>query len=154
MKGISLMPLRNSLALAFALAIGSAGAVFGSTAAEMERDAPAGAARPLTSLPPHQTLISAFYKAKVYDEANYRIGEVKDMLVDRNGKINAVLLSVGVFLGVAEKDIAVPLDSIKVNRRDGRSWLSLNLAKQALRSAPAYVFDSRTAEWEPRLARD
>jgi hypothetical protein len=147
------MPIK-SLALALVLATGSAGAGLAATPSDAGAKAPNEAVVPMTSLPRHQSLISAYYKAKVYDGSHYKVGEIKDMLVDRNGRINAVLLSVGGFLGVIEKDVAVPIDSIKNNEGDGKSWLSLNVTKQALRSAPAYIYDPRTAQWEPRLAKD
>jgi sporulation protein YlmC with PRC-barrel domain len=144
----------KSLALALVLAAGSAGAGLKATPSDADAKAPNEAVVPMTGLPRHQSLISAYYKAKVYDESHYKVGEIKDMLVDRNGRINAVLLSVGGFLGGGEKDVAVPFDSIKINERDGRSWFSLNVTKQTLRSAPAYIYDHRSAEWEPRLAKD
>ena len=144
----------KSLAHALALATGLTGAGFAATPADTNAKAPADAVVPMTSLPRHQSLISSYLKAKVYDEGNYKVGEIKDMLVDRNGRINAVLLSVGGFLGVGEKDVALPLDSLKLNEREGRYWLSVDVTKQALRGAPAFVYDQRTAQWEPRLAKD
>jgi hypothetical protein len=35
------------------------------------------------------------------------------VLVDRSGKINAVILGVGGILGAGEKDIAVPFEAVK-----------------------------------------
>ena len=144
----------KSLAHALALAAALAGAGFAATPPDRDARAPREIVVPMTSLPRHQSLVSAYLKAKVYDESNYKVGEIQDMLVDRNGSINAVLLSVGGFIGMGEKDVALPLDSLKMNERDGRSWLSINVTKQVLRNAPAYVHDRRTGRWEPRLAKD
>ena len=139
-----------AIALAVALASGLAGAGLAGTASDTDRAAPPAAVAPMTNLPGKQSLISSYYKAKVYDEGHYKVGEIKDMLFDQNGTITAVLLSVGGFLGTGEKDVAVPLDSIKVSQRNGKSWLSVHVTKEALRDAPAYVYDFRTAQWQPK----
>ncbi len=71
----------------------------------------------MTNLPSDQSLISGYYKAKVYDQGHYKVGEIKEMLFDQNGTITAVLLSVEGVPGVGERDVAVPLDSIRVIQR-------------------------------------
>jgi sporulation protein YlmC with PRC-barrel domain len=144
----------KTLALALALASGLAGAGLAGSASETDAPAPTAVLAPITNLPSDQSLISGFYKAKVYDQGHYKVGEIKDMLFDQNGTITAVLLSVGGFLGIGEKDVAVPLDSIKVIQRNGRRWLSVNVTKQDLRDAPAYVYDHRTAQWQPNRAEE
>jgi len=140
----------KTLILALALASRLAGAGFATTASDADPPAPTAAVAPMTNLPSDQSLISGYYKAKVYDQGHYKVGEIKDMLFDQNGRIIAVLLSVGSLLGIGEKDVAVPLDSIKVIQRNGKRWFAVNVTKQALKDAPAYVYDHRTAQWQPR----
>ena len=60
------------------------------------------------------------------------------MLVNKDGVINAVMLSVGGFLGVGEKDVAVPMDAIRVSQRNGKWWLTINADKALLKEAPGY----------------
>ncbi len=50
----------------------------------------------------------------VYDQNGNNIGEVNDIVISEDGKINAVILGVGGFLGIGEKDVAVSMNSIKV----------------------------------------
>src|SRR5215468_8400754 len=49
----------------------------------------------------------------VYNEKNESIGSINDMLTDKNGKIVAVVIGVGGFLGVGEHLVAVPFDKVK-----------------------------------------
>ncbi|MGY4358499.1 sporulation protein YlmC with PRC-barrel domain [Bradyrhizobium sp. i1.3.1] len=49
----------------------------------------------------------------VYNEANEKLGDINELLVDKSGKINAVVIGVGGFLGMGEHDIAVSMDKLK-----------------------------------------
>lgn len=49
----------------------------------------------------------------VYNEANEKLGDISEILVDNGGKINAVIIGVGGFLGVGQHDIAVTFDKLK-----------------------------------------
>lgn len=49
----------------------------------------------------------------VYNQNNERIGEVDDVLVDKSGKIEAVVIGVGGFLGIGERRVAVPFDALQ-----------------------------------------
>jgi sporulation protein YlmC with PRC-barrel domain len=49
----------------------------------------------------------------VYNEKNESVGSINDMLTDKDGKIVAVVIGVGGFLGVGEHLVAVPFDKIK-----------------------------------------
>ncbi len=49
----------------------------------------------------------------VYNEANEKLGDVNELILDKDGKINAVVIGVGGFLGMGEHDIAVSIDKLK-----------------------------------------
>jgi sporulation protein YlmC with PRC-barrel domain len=49
----------------------------------------------------------------VYNEANEKLGDINELIVDKDGKINAVVIGVGGFLGMGEHDIAVTMDKLK-----------------------------------------
>lgn len=49
----------------------------------------------------------------VYNANNERIGEINEMLVDSSGKIQAAVIGVGGFLGIGERDVAVPFEQLK-----------------------------------------
>jgi sporulation protein YlmC with PRC-barrel domain len=49
----------------------------------------------------------------VYNEANEKLGDISELLLDNSGKINAVVVGIGGFLGVGQHDIAVSFDQLK-----------------------------------------
>jgi sporulation protein YlmC with PRC-barrel domain len=46
---------------------------------------------------------------RVYGANNENIGEINDVLINRSGQVAAVIIGVGGFLGIGEKDVAVPM---------------------------------------------
>jgi sporulation protein YlmC with PRC-barrel domain len=91
-----------------------------------------------SSLSTMQWLASDIYKADVYDNSEDKIGEVTDLIADNNGNVTTAIVSVGGFLGVGKKDVAVPFKALKVASRDGKDWLVLNQTKQDLKMAPTF----------------
>jgi sporulation protein YlmC with PRC-barrel domain len=75
----------------------------------------------------------------VYDVQNRNIGSVKDIVLDRDGKVSAVVVDVGAFLGVGGKYVAVSLDDIKTDN----DRLTLNRSKEQLQSAQSYQLDNQ-----------
>jgi len=49
---------------------------------------------------------------RVYGANNENIGEINDVLINRSGHVVAVLIGVGGFLGIGEKDVAVPMSML------------------------------------------
>lgn len=93
---------------------------------------------PSSSLSTSRWLASDVYKADVYDAAEHKIGDVVDLMIDSNGNVTAAIIGVGGFLGVGQKDVAIPFKELKVSTRNGKDWLVLNRTKEDLKAAPAY----------------
>jgi len=75
--------------------------------------------------------------SKVY-KGDTSIGQIEDVLVELDhGTVPGVILSVGGFLGVGEKLVAVPLNQIKIGRE---ARFVTDLTKEQLANAPAFVF--------------
>ena len=75
------------------------------------------------------------------------IGEVNDVVLDWNGSIKAVVLGVGGFLGLGEKNVAIEMTSLSKVREsaDSNGWfLVVNSSKQALTDAPAYGINKKS----------
>jgi sporulation protein YlmC with PRC-barrel domain len=70
----------------------------------------------------------------VYDVQNENIGSVKDVILDRGGKVEAVVVDVGSFLGMGGKNVAVALNDLKTTN----NRLTLDRTKDQLKSAQAY----------------
>jgi sporulation protein YlmC with PRC-barrel domain len=103
----------------------------------------------MTSVPNDAMTISTYYNEDVYDNQENKIGDVNDILLDANGRVSAVIVGVGGFLGVGEKDVAVPFNALKVAEKNGDRYLVMNTSKEALQSAPGYTFDKTKGVWTP-----
>jgi hypothetical protein len=82
--------------------------------------------------------------ASVYGPDNASIGEISDVLIAGDGKIQAVVVGVGGFLGVGEKDVALPFYSLTITRKpDSRSIdkIKVSYSKDQPKDAPAFVFN-------------
>lgn len=65
----------------------------------------------------------------VYNDSNENLGSISEILVDNSGKINAVVIGVGGFLGVGQHDIAVSFDKLK--------WVNEPIRSASTERAPA-----------------
>lgn len=82
--------------------------------------------------------------ASVYGPDNASIGEIGDVLIAPDGKIRAVIVSVGGFLGAADKDIAIPFQALSITRgpaEGGIDKIKVSYSKQQLTDAPRFAFD-------------
>jgi hypothetical protein len=77
-------------------------------------------------------------RQNVYDPNENRIGDIKDVLVDKSGKIATLIVGVGGFLGAGEKDVAVPFEAAHPTMKDNKWWLVMNATKDGLKSAPVF----------------
>jgi hypothetical protein len=107
-------------------------------------------AKVITTVPANaSSLAHNWYKQNVYDPTDKKIGEISDAIVDKEGKIVAFVIGVGGFLGMGEKDVAVPLHSIHVTTKDNNKWyLVMNATKDDLKNASGMKYDRSTASWE------
>jgi len=49
----------------------------------------------------------------VYNTNNEKIGDISELIVDRSGKIQAVVIGIGGFLGIGEHQVAVPFEQVQ-----------------------------------------
>jgi len=73
------------------------------------------------------------------------IGEINEVILGQDGNVKAVVLGVGGFLGIGEKNVAVPMSDVKMVRNgDGANdyYLVVNATKEALNAAPSYKLDN------------
>jgi sporulation protein YlmC with PRC-barrel domain len=103
-------------------------------------------AKVMTAPPPGKT-ITKYYKQNVYDPAKEKIGTIDDVLITDNGQIDAFVIGVGGFLGMGEKNVAVPPDSVHAEWKDNGWYLTLNTTKDALKAAPGMTFEKTKSEW-------
>jgi hypothetical protein len=96
-----------------------------------------------------QWLASNFIGETVRGTNDENIGEINDILVDKGGNVVAAVIGVGGFLGIGEKDVAVPFSALQIsNERD--QVITIAATKDQLKAAPAFrdlddQDDARTA---------
>jgi hypothetical protein len=81
--------------------------------------------------------------ATVYGPENASIGNINDVLIANDGKINAVVIGVGGFLGVGEKDVAVLFDALNITRMPNSNSIdkiTVSYSKDELKNAPNFAF--------------
>lgn len=73
-------------------------------------------------------------------EDNEDIGTITDLVIGEDGQINAVVVGVGGFLGMGEKNVAIEWDSLElIKDEDGEDYvITVNASQDALESAAEY----------------
>ncbi|HVV63629.1 MAG TPA: PRC-barrel domain-containing protein [Pseudolabrys sp.] len=100
--------------------------------------APAGdKAAVVSSQQPDQLLASKFKGTDVVGSDDKKIGDVSDILFDKSGKIEAYVISVGGFLGMGSKSVALAPTSFEVvpATNGGSPKLKLSMSKDELKQA-------------------
>lgn len=83
----------------------------------------------------------------VYGADDANIGEIGDILMTADGKIDAYVIDVGGFLGMGEKKVAVGSDNLAfMVDADGNKYLYTNFNKEQLEAQPAYDASSWAAK--------
>ena len=88
---------------------------------------------------PDDWLASTLIDKPAVNSQGETIGDVNDLVTDRNGKVIAALIGVGGFLGIGEKDVAVRFEELKLSRDEHDNVkVTVNISKDMLASAPDY----------------
>jgi sporulation protein YlmC with PRC-barrel domain len=102
----------------------------------------------LTSVPEAVT-VTDYYKQNVYDPSDQKIGEIKDVLITKDGKVGAFIVAVGGFVGAGEKDVAVPFEDVKGTKKNDKWYLTMQANKDELKNAPGLKYDRSATRWVP-----
>ena len=88
----------------------------------------------------------AFIGTNVRNQSNEIVGKVEDVYIDDRGAIKTVVVSVGGFLGMGTKDVAVRWSDIG-RSRDGKSLvLTTNWTRDSLKAMPEYKYERRQTQ--------
>lgn len=78
--------------------------------------------------------------ATVYNKADEAVGDINDMIINLSGAVDGVVIGVGGFLGIGEKDVALSLESIEVRMDEfGNPRLYVDANKTSLEAAAAFM---------------
>ncbi|HEY4469910.1 MAG TPA: PRC-barrel domain-containing protein [Stellaceae bacterium] len=93
-----------------------------------------------TQLQPGQIRATQMEGSTVYDTQNQKVGDVKDIILDRDGKVAAVVLDVGAFLGIGGKNVAISMNDLKITQdnNSNKPRFTVDMTKDQLKAAQAY----------------
>ena len=79
--------------------------------------------------------------ANVYGLNGEEIGEIDEIILTADGQIDRVVLEVGGFLGIGEREVAVPFDRMTILRRTGVAddfRIYIDSTQERLEALPEY----------------
>jgi sporulation protein YlmC with PRC-barrel domain len=125
----------------------------GVTTTDTVSEAPAATAPVIA--PAEGNLASLIIGESVYngtgDEAQ-DIGKVNDVVLSPEGKAQSLVIGVGGFLGMGQKNVAFDFDKATWAERDGDRWLVVEATKESLEALPD--FDRRAYDVAPVTSAD
>jgi hypothetical protein len=83
----------------------------------------------------------------IREPSDNKIGDIDDVLIDKSGKITALIVGVGGFLGIGEKDVALPFSAVKSEQKNNKWYLTVDETTDSLKNAVGYKYDSSTTTW-------
>ncbi|MEO0728912.1 MAG: PRC-barrel domain-containing protein [Pseudomonadota bacterium] len=83
--------------------------------------------------------VSKLMGASILNARNESIGDVNDIVLGDGGEVDRVIVGVGGFLGLGERDVALKLRELNVMKdRDGDIRIMTQLSKKELEAVEAY----------------
>ena len=147
---------------ALALTLGVSGGAFAQTA-------PGGAV--IAQQQSGEILAEDIIGTNVRNAQNESIGSVSDLILDQNGQLKGAVISVGGFLGIGDKKVAVPWSSVQMRAANAASGsaggtasgaatnssqdpvLIVNMSKDELKAAEAFKTTAQQRRDAERAAR-
>jgi sporulation protein YlmC with PRC-barrel domain len=125
---------KSPVAAAFAILVATAPLANAQTAAPMQNPPNNKTTNSAFTTGTGDLRASELIGSTVYDVQNQDIGSVKDVIVNPDGRVTAVVVDVGAFLGMGGKNVAVALNDLKTDN----NRLTLNRSKSQLEAAQSY----------------
>jgi len=122
-------------------AAGTTGSAAAPVTSDTSTDMAAGPGSYLTEQSETQISANDYIGKPVYNSADESIGDVNDLILETEGGIVAAVIGVGGFLGIGEKDVAVPMDLITMSRDTETNDVRLTTTETAesLEAAPEFM---------------
>lgn len=94
----------------------------------------------LTAQSADQISAKTYMGQSVYNGQNESIGSISDLILQKQGGVVAAVIGVGGFLGIGQKNVAVPFDKITAtqNAQDGTVKLTATETAESLKAAPEF----------------
>lgn len=111
-------------------------------AGEAATDTAAASGSYITEQSATQISANDYIGKAVHNAENESIGDVNDLILEEQGGIVAAVVGVGGFLGIGEKDVAVPMDKITITRdgeKNNEVRLTTTETAESLQAAPEFM---------------
>ena len=105
----------------------------------LERHAAVNSATTSDTIQMDQIRASKMLGSSVFDLQNRTIGRVKDLVLDKDGTVAAVVIDVDSVIGMGGKDVAIRLSDIKADN----NRLTLDRTKEQLQQMAEYRLENR-----------
>ena len=134
---------RSILTLATALAM--AALPMAGIASAQTSTAPTAAVPFITKQPANEWLARVFIGASVQNTAGEAVGDINDLVFNPQGHISTVVLGIGGFLGMGERNVAIPYSALSFKAGGkGERLIVVALSKDALMKAPVFTATEMT----------
>ncbi len=95
----------------------------------------------MTAPQPGQWRASKLEGLDVYNQNNEKIGDISELIVDNSGKVQAVVIGVGGFLGIGERHVALPPSAVVLTRQPNGSMRAVvDASRDQLRNSPEFKY--------------
>jgi sporulation protein YlmC with PRC-barrel domain len=82
--------------------------------------------------------------SNIYNEQNESVGGVDDLMLRGEGGPVVVIISVGGFLGIGARNVAVPFTELRYDSERDR-WVLPGATREALQERPAFAYETTRA---------
>jgi sporulation protein YlmC with PRC-barrel domain len=124
--------------MAMALGVMMAAGTTMASAQTASTTAPPRAQVTTNHLLPGQIRASEMAGAAVYDSQNKKIGSIKDIVLDRDGRVAVVVLNVSGPLGIGARYVAIGIGDLKITTTDAKPRFTVDMLKDQLKTAQTY----------------
>lgn len=74
----------------------------------------------------------------VFNPQRETVGKISQLVIDPEQRVSAIVLSVGGFLGLGTKSVAVPVEAVQFDSKGGKHLAVVNLTNEELANAPEF----------------
>jgi sporulation protein YlmC with PRC-barrel domain len=91
---------------------------------------------------PDEMRASKLIGTKVVNAANETVGDINEIVLGKDGKVAAVVIGVGGFLGMGEREVAMNFQSLRISKdANNKLVLTVDATKDSLKDAPAWRWE-------------
>jgi ElaB/YqjD/DUF883 family membrane-anchored ribosome-binding protein len=85
-----------------------------------------------------EVLGTDFVGSHVVSKDKQPLGKIANLVFDQSGHIELAVIGIGGFLGIGEKEVAIPFDALKSETVNNKHVFSVDVTKEQLKAAPAF----------------